>query len=103
MQLIYGFVYYFLLFFVALTFCLIIFALKPARRLLQHIQVKYNSILENVWFTYLINFSFAVILLIMIDSIRAFYSISQSMGTRIIFFMKMTKGNLPLECKDSTC
>ena len=79
MQVIYAFVYYFLMLFIFLTFSLLIFALKPARRLLQHVQIKYKAVLENVWFTYLFNFSFAIILIIMADSFRAFYAIHSSM------------------------
>lgn len=79
MQVIYAFVYYFLMFFILLTFGLLVFLLKPARRLLQHVQIKYKALLENVWFTYLFNFSFAIILIIMADSIRAFWAINSSM------------------------
>ena len=81
MQVIYAFVYYFLMFFILLTFLLLVFLLRPARRLLQFIQIKYKALIENVWFTYLFNFSFAIIFLIMADSIRCYYAIYSSMKT----------------------
>ena len=81
MQVIYAFVYYFLMLFVLLTTLLLVFLLRPARRLLQFIQIKYKALIENVWFTYLFNFSFAIILLILADSVRGYYAIYSSMKT----------------------
>ena len=84
MQLVYAFVYYFLLVFVSLNFSLIIFALKPLRKLLQKIQTRFQTIFNNQYISYLINFSFAIIFLIMADSVRTFYLVNNQINTRNI-------------------
>lgn len=76
MQLTYAFVYYFLITFVALSFGLIIFAFRPLRKLLHKIQSKYQNILNNNYWRYTINFSFAIIFLILADSVRVFWSLN---------------------------
>lgn len=76
MQLTYAFVYYFLITFIVLSFSLIIFALAPIRRLLHKVQTKYQNVLNNNYWRYTINFSFAIIFLILADSIRVFWSLN---------------------------
>lgn len=61
MKVITGFIYYFLISIMTLTFTLSVFALRPLRRLLHKIETKYNKILNNTFFNYLIYFSFAII------------------------------------------
>ena len=72
MQIIYGFVYYFIGVFISLSFSLLIFVLKPARRLLQTIQTKYQGIINNTKIKYIVNFSFAIIFLILLDSLFSY-------------------------------
>lgn len=77
MQLTYAFVYYFLVAFIAFTFSLIVFALRPVRKLLHKFQTKFQNVLNNSFWKYTINFSFAIIFLILADSLRTFYSMNK--------------------------
>ena len=77
MQLVYGFVYYFLLVFLALTFSLSIFVLRPLRKLLHVVQTKFKNIFNNTFISYVIYLSFAIIFLILADSVRTFYLANQ--------------------------
>lgn len=83
MQVIYGYVYYFIIVFITLTAMLAVFILPAARRLLQKIQTKYQKILNNTVFSYLINFSFAIIGIILLDSIKIFMSLNTHFKERI--------------------
>lgn len=77
MQLTYAFIYYFLVAFIAFTFSLIVFALRPVRKLLHKFQTKFQNVLNNSFWKYTINFSFAIIFLILADSLRTFYSMNK--------------------------
>lgn len=72
MQVIYAFVYYFVWTFICLTALLLVFAFPPARRMLHKIQTRFQELLNNRLFQALINFSFAVFAIILIDSIKCF-------------------------------
>ena len=102
MQLVYGFVYYFLLIFVALNFSLIIFALKPLRKLLHKIQTRFKNLFNNQYISYLINFSFAIIFIIMADSVRTFYLVNNQISTRTHSPTQMTTPSSNLASKGST-
>ena len=77
MMLVYGFVYYFLLAMVGLSFSLIIFAFRPIRRALHWIETKSFSLFHNVVIKYAIYLSFAIIGLILLDSVTNFITLSQ--------------------------
>ena len=76
MQVIYGFVYYFLLFILISTFSLIVFAIRPIRKLLHKVQTKYQNLFNNRYVGYFINFTFAIIFIILADSVRTFYLVN---------------------------
>jgi hypothetical protein len=76
MQVVYGYVYYFILVFVSLTALLTVFILPAARRLLHKIQTKYQKILNNNVFQSLVGFSFLIIGIILIDSIKTYMSLN---------------------------
>ena len=76
MTIIYGFVYYFLQLFVGLTFGLVVFLFRPLRKILHTVQTKFQGLLNNNLFHYFIYFSFAIIFLILADSIRTFWSLN---------------------------
>ena len=82
MQLIYAYVYYFLLGFGALNFLLVLFVFKPMRKLLHKVQTKFQNVFDNQYIGYAINFSFAIIFLILADSIRTFYLLHQHLDER---------------------
>ena len=84
MQLTYAFVYYFLLTFIALNFSLLIFVFRPFRKLLQKIQTKFKDFLNHNFFKYIIYFSFAIIFLILVDSVRAFYMMNHHFQQRTL-------------------
>lgn len=85
MKVVTGFIYYFLLSIVFLTFSLIVFALRPFRRLLHKVQTKYQRILNNQIFTGIIYFSFAVIGIILMESIYTFLQINAHLQSRTTF------------------
>ena len=72
MQVVYGFVYYFMWLFMALSGLLLVFSFSPARKILQKIQTKYQNYLNNETFKNLINLSFVMIGLILVDSIKTY-------------------------------
>lgn len=87
MQVVYGYVYYFIVVFISLTALLTVFILPAARRLLHKIQTKYQNILNNSAFKYLINFSFLIIALILIDSIKTYMSLNTHFKERKIILI----------------
>jgi hypothetical protein len=89
MQIVYAFCYYFLIIFLGLTFGLIVFAFRPIRRLLHRIQTKYQAVLNNIYWQYTINFSFAIIFLILLDSVRSFVTLGQMMKNRNFLLIQM--------------
>ena len=72
MQVVYGFVYYFMWLFMALSGLLLVFSFSPARKILQKIQTKYQNYLNNETLKNLINLSFVMIGLILVDSIKTY-------------------------------
>jgi hypothetical protein len=72
MQVVYGFVYYFMWTFITLSGLLLAFSFTPARRTLHTIQTKYQHYLNNETLKGLINLSFVLIGLILIDSIKSY-------------------------------
>ncbi len=82
MQVIYAYVYYFILAFVGLSAFLVVFAAKPVRKLLHKLQTKYQELFNNKYIGYLIDFSFAIIFLILADSLKTFYVVSGHIKTR---------------------
>ena len=77
MQIVYAFVYYFLWSFIALTGLLLVFAFPSTRRILHKFQTKYQNFLNNAAFKAIISFSFVVIGIILIDSVKSFMSLSK--------------------------
>lgn len=75
MQLTYAFCYYFMWAFVCFTAVLSIFSFKACRRGLQKFQTHYEWLINHPLFQYVIKFSFAIIFLILLDSIRTFYAL----------------------------
>ena len=72
MQVVYGFVYYFMWLFMALSGLLLVFSFSPARKILQKIQTKYQNYLNNETLKNLVNLSFVMIGLILVDSIKTY-------------------------------
>ena len=77
-----GYIYYFLLTIMALTFSLLIFVFRPFRRLLHKVQTKYKHILENQIFTGFVYFSFAIVGIILIESVYSFLKIHKHLYSR---------------------
>ena len=102
MQVVYGFVYYFILIFITLTALLAVFILPSARRLLHKLQTKYQSILNNSTFKYLVNFSFCIIALILVDSIKSYLSLNTHFKERNFFKMQMNTPLLESDWKELT-
>jgi cytochrome c oxidase assembly factor CtaG len=75
MKIVTGFIYYFLIIVLAITFSLVVFAFKPLRRLLHRVQSRYRNILSNPIVNVIVYFSFAVIGVILIESIYTFCKI----------------------------
>lgn len=83
MQFIFAFVYNFLLVFLALTFLLLVFAFRRTRKLLHSFQTKFQNVLNNPYAGYLLYFSFAIISLILIDSLTTYFSLTNHFKDRI--------------------
>lgn len=72
MNIVYSFIFYFVVFMFALTLCLTIFVIKPARTLLYSLRTKFGHIFANEFFVYSIYLIFAIIILILGESILNF-------------------------------
>jgi len=102
MQVVYAFVYYFIIIFIALTALLSAFILPSARRLLHKLQTKYQNILNNAAFRYLVNFSFCIIALILVDSIKSYLSLNTHFKERKFCKIQMNTLLLKSDCKEPT-
>lgn len=80
MKIVLGFAYYFLLITMALTCALVIFFIKPLRKLLH----KYHILGENVVFVSIKYFAFIIIGLIFVQSIYDFTLLKHHMKERNI-------------------
>ena len=72
MNIVYSFIFYFVTLMFGLTFCLTIFVLKPARTLLYSLRIRFGQIFANEFFVYSIYLIFAIIILILGESILNF-------------------------------
>lgn len=88
MKVITGFIYYFLLSVMGLTLSLVVFAIRPLRRLIHKIQLKYQKIFNNQIVNGIIYFSFAIIGIILIESIYSFLQINTHLNSRISTFIQ---------------
>ena len=77
MMFVYGFIYYFLLAMIALTFGLVIFSFRPTRKILYYVESKWFKAFHNPIFKYTLYLSFAIIGLILLDSISNFVILSK--------------------------
>jgi len=66
MQVVYGFIFYFVSIMIGLTAALSIFSLQSTRKLLFKIKNSNNKIFSSQMFHYFVNFTFALIGLILI-------------------------------------
>lgn len=76
MQVIYGLVYYFMVVFIGLTLLLTVFLSRSARKVLQQIQTKYQGLFNNDTISFLINITFVIFGLILVDSIKSFLAVN---------------------------
>jgi hypothetical protein len=76
MQVVYGLVYYFMIVFIALTLLLTVFLSPSARKLLQKIQTKHKWLFNNDTISFLINITFVIFGLILVDSIKSFLAVN---------------------------
>lgn len=72
MNIVYSFIFYFVILMFGLTLCLTVFVLKPARTLLYSLRTRFGQIFANEFFVYSIYLIFAIILLILGESILNF-------------------------------
>jgi hypothetical protein len=87
MKIVTGFIYYFLMVVMALTVGLIVFTLKPFRRLLHKIQSKYKVILNNLVIKGIVYFSFAIIGIILLESVYSFYKMHNHLFSRTYHYI----------------
>lgn len=85
MHLTYGFVLYFSLTMIALTLSLVIFVFRPIRRLVFNFFKRYR--LDNSLIQYALYISFAIIGLILIDSIWTYYSLKHILSPGTALFI----------------
>lgn len=93
MKIITGFIYYFLIAVMCLTLSLIVFAFRPFRRFLHKVQSKYRHILQNKVFTAIVYFSFAIIGIILLESVYSFLKIHAHLQSRTLDLIKMIKSS----------
>jgi hypothetical protein len=77
-----GYIFYFLLTIMAVTFSLIVFIFRPFRRLLHKVQSRYNHILNNNIFSWIVYFSFAIVGIILFESVYSFLKIHNHLYSR---------------------
>lgn len=88
MKIVTGYIYYFLLAIIALTCTLLIFVFRPLRRLLHKIQFKYNKIFNNQILNGIVYFSFAIILIILLESLYSFKQVHSHLSSRTYLLIK---------------
>lgn len=81
MRVVTGFIYYFLLAVMCLTFSLIIFVFRPFRRLVHKIQTKYQKVFNNQILNGIVLFSFVIIGIILMESIYSFVKINNHLNS----------------------
>lgn len=82
MKIVTGYIYYFLIGVMILTFSLVIFVFRPFRRLLHKVQSTYHKILNNKVFSMIVYFSFAIIGIILMESVYSFFKIRSHLYSR---------------------
>lgn len=85
MQVIYPLIYAFLVLMLVLTLSLSIFLLHPARKLLHKIQSSYQHIVGSEIFKYAIYLSFAIIFMILLESLMTFFTLNDHFSSSIYF------------------
>jgi predicted PurR-regulated permease PerM len=76
MQIVYAFIYYFAILMLLMTASLLVFLLAPARRLLHRFRTTFAHIFQNEIVKYTVYFCFAIILLILFESIYTFSTLN---------------------------
>ena len=74
MHVTYGFVYYFTILVSIFNVCMIVFAIRPLRRVFFNFIKKY-SLLENVVLSSIIYIIYAVIIIILVDSLWTYWTL----------------------------
>jgi len=85
MQFINAFIFDFILIFIGLTALLSIFAIPMARRLLYKFRTNYRSLVTTPYIDYVIYLSFAVIGLLLVESLYTFNSLNSHLENRKYF------------------
>ena len=94
-----GFIFYFLISVMAITFSMVIFVLRPFRSLLHKVQTKYSNILNNQLFSGFVYFSFAIIGIILLESLYTYFKIHNQLTSRKSYNIKNHICLLKLVCK----
>lgn len=82
MQIINAFIFDFIIVFIVLTVLLSVFAIPMARRLLFKFRTNYKSLVTNQYIGYAIYISFAVIGLLLLESLYTFYCLNSHLEHR---------------------
>lgn len=83
MQIIYAYIFYFILVMLAFTVGLLIFAFPSARRILYNFRKKNSTFFDNQIIQYGLYFSFAIIGLILLESVYTFSTLKTHFNERI--------------------
>ena len=81
MQVVYSFIYYFTFFFVLLCLALLVFILPPMRSLLYLLKQRITALVQSEFIRYAIYFVFAIILIILIESLFTYTVLNSTFKT----------------------
>lgn len=102
MQVVYGLVYYFMVAFIGLTLLLTVFLSRSARKVLQQIQTKYQGLFNNDTISFLINITFVIFGLILVDSIKSFLAVNYQYKEGKYLLSKIRQASPKLRSKRQT-